>query len=60
MTVAIFLGAGASAAEGAPTQTQLFRAYFKSVRAQGAPAGASEMHRELATFFVKFFNIDVE
>ena len=32
MKTAIFLGAGASAAEGAPIQTNLFKDYFKLIK----------------------------
>lgn len=54
---AIFLGAGASAAEGAPLQGDLFREYFSSGVYQ--PAHDS-MDSELATFFLQMFQINVD
>jgi len=50
MKYAVFLGAGASAAEGAPDQSHLFKEYFKSVREEPKH---TEMERELITFFYK-------
>ena len=57
MKIAIFLGAGASAAEGAPIQSNLFRDYFKSIRGK---AFQKDMDRELSTFFDFMFGIDVD
>ncbi len=54
---AIFLGAGASKAEGAPLQGELFRDYFLS---PAFKASHDVMDRELATFFFQMFNIDVD
>ncbi|HEX8652722.1 MAG TPA: hypothetical protein VF708_18040 [Pyrinomonadaceae bacterium] len=54
MKTAIFLGAGASAAEGAPVQSKLFERYFESVSRK-----YQAMNNELATFFNSMFNIDV-
>lgn len=54
---AIFLGAGASKAEGAPLQGQLFRDYFSSDLFKNSD---DEMDRELATFFLEMFQIDVD
>jgi hypothetical protein len=54
---AIFLGAGASAAEGAPLQGALFREYFSSEQFKHSN---DEMDRELATFFLEMFQIDVD
>lgn len=54
---AIFLGAGASKAEGAPLQGELFRDYFSSCRLR---RDGDVMDRELATFFRLMFGIDVE
>src|ERR1700737_4805853 len=54
---AIFLGAGASKAEGAPLQGELFRDYFAS---PAFKASQDEMDRELATFFAFMFQIDVD
>lgn len=59
MKTAIFLGAGASAAEGAPIQTNLFKDYFKLIRARNSFA-KPEHERELATFFALMFDIDVD
>lgn len=53
---AIFLGAGASKAEGAPLQGELFRDYFSSDLFKHS---ADEMDRELAIFFNEMFQIDV-
>src|SRR5438270_8172542 len=53
----IFLGAGASKAEGAPLQGELFRDYFSSAQFR---TSADEMDRELATFFSLMFGIDVD
>src|SRR5271170_1395005 len=54
---AIFLGAGASKAEGAPLQGELFREYFSSELFTNSH---DEMDRELATFFLLMFQIDVD
>jgi NAD-dependent SIR2 family protein deacetylase len=54
---AIFLGAGASKVEGAPLQGDLFREYFSS---PSYKASFDEMDRELATFFLQMFGIDVD
>ena len=55
----IFLGAGASAAEGAPVQGTLFREFFKLYRTRDRRESPHEWDRELATFFTQFFGIDV-
>jgi hypothetical protein len=57
----ILLGAGASAAEGAPLQANLFREYFEALH--GRRPGRSflqEMNRELESFFNLFFGLDVK
>ncbi len=54
---AIFLGAGASKAEGAPLQGELFQEYFSSDLFKNSH---DEMDRELATFFTLMFQIDVD
>ena len=59
MTV-VFLGAGASCADGAPTQGQLFRDYFLYYNDQATKTIQHEWDRELATFFLVFFGIDVD
>jgi NAD-dependent SIR2 family protein deacetylase len=57
MKNAIFLGAGASKAEGAPLQNELFRDYFKYLRLNYR---ADDMTAELRTFFFQIFGIDVD
>ena len=52
---AIFLGAGASAAEGAPMQNQLFEVYFSTGNIKSYP----EMYGELSQFFKAIFSIDL-
>lgn len=54
---AIFLGAGASKAEGAPLQGDLFRDYFSSALFKNSN---DSMDRELADFFQEMFQIDVD
>jgi hypothetical protein len=54
---AIFLGAGASKAEGAPLQGELFRDYFSP---DIFKSSHDNMDRELATFFLEMFQIDVD
>jgi hypothetical protein len=54
---AIFLGAGASKADGAPLQGELFREYFSSEAFRNS---YDAMDRELATFFSEIFHIDVD
>lgn len=58
MKTAIFLGAGASKAEGAPLQGEMFKEYFKFVK-QPQSMFFSERHSQLDTFFQQIFNIDV-
>jgi hypothetical protein len=53
---AIFLGAGASTAEGAPLQGDLFREYFSSPLFKNSH---ETMDVELAAFFHDMFHIDV-
>jgi NAD-dependent SIR2 family protein deacetylase len=57
MKTVIFLGAGASAAEGAPLQKDLFREYFKKMVGQH---DYDEMNRELATYFQLVFSLDCD
>ena len=52
----IFLGAGASTAEGAPTQQNLLRDYFISYNKN---RNNHKMDEELICFFRTFFNIDI-
>jgi NAD-dependent SIR2 family protein deacetylase len=60
---AIFLGAGASAAEGAPIQSDLFVDYFLSAQDQSlADAAANSplrMKEVLSDFFQAVFNIEI-
>lgn len=51
MKTAIFLGAGASASEGAPLQSKLFSEYFKKVK---------KPRKEIKDFFAKMFDIDAK
>ena len=53
---AIFLGAGASKAEGAPLQGRLFTDYFSSSLFKKRK---DQMNQELATFFLEMFQINV-
>src|SRR5437867_1435786 len=61
--IAIFLGAGASAAEGAPIQNNLFKEYFKSVRNEPIVKTSGndplQMKSQLALFFKELFEIDI-
>src|SRR5258708_3581966 len=60
-SVAVFLGAGASAAEGAPTQANLFRDYFGKYRHLYTPAEQGPtIDSYLIPFFQTFFNINVD
>lgn len=58
MKTAIFLGAGASASEGAPIQSKLFQDYFQLCKTEGN-FGQSRMEKELINFFKLMFDIDV-
>ena len=51
----IFLGAGASAADGAPLQSQLFSRYFISSRGSN-----DRISKSLREFFTDFFGIDTD
>jgi hypothetical protein len=53
---AIFLGAGASKAEGAPLQGEIFRDYFSSKEFKKS---RDAMDLELTSFFSEMFHIDV-
>lgn len=56
----IFLGAGASRAEGAPLQAELFRNYFKLCKpTSGSKKGAKTLYSRMRKFFSDFFGIDV-
>ena len=55
---AIFLGGGASAAEGAPVQSDLFKRYFKSLRAENNYSDFKRVS-ELTAYFKQIFFIDV-
>jgi len=56
----IFLGAGASRADGAPLQGQLFKDYFLDYNDQPRDRIHHSWDRELATFFHVFFGIDID
>ncbi len=56
----IFLGAGASASEGAPLQGDLFREYFHSYQTENDYRINSEMYQRLVRFFKTFFGIDIK
>lgn len=57
----IFLGAGASRAEGAPLQADLFRDYFKLCKpALGSKGGEITLYDRMRKFFHDFFGIDVD
>jgi len=56
----IFLGAGASASEGAPLQGDLFREYFRSYQTENDYRINSEMDQRLVRFFKTFFGIDIK
>lgn len=55
---AIFLGGGASAAEGAPVQSTLFKKYFKALRAENNYSDSKRVS-ELSAYFKQMFFIDV-
>lgn len=55
----ILLGAGASCADGAPVQGQLFRDYFQCYNDHQAGQGHHQWDEELVVFFQEFFGIDV-
>lgn len=59
MSTTIFLGAGASASEGAPVQSNLFREYFKYLRDHDFEI-YQNMNREIASYFSLMFRIDVD
>lgn len=60
MKTAIFFGAGASKAEGAPLQGDMFKEYFKFIRASKPAFFTGEMESELRTFFWLIFGLDVD
>lgn len=55
---AVFLGGGASAAEGAPVQNMLFKKYFKSLRTESNYSDCKRVS-ELSSYFKEIFFIDV-
>ncbi|MDR3589852.1 MAG: SIR2 family protein [Negativicutes bacterium] len=59
MKTAIFLGGGASAAEGAPQQSELIRDYFRLLRPD-KDRKPSVMYREIVSYFRKIFSIDID
>jgi len=57
----IFLGAGASRAEGAPLQADLFRDYFKLCKTTPeSKRGEKTLYNRMHKFFNDFFGIDVD
>ncbi|MBP2635682.1 MAG: SIR2-like domain protein [Firmicutes bacterium] len=56
--MAIFLGGGASAAEGAPVQSILFQKYFKTLREKNNYSDSVQVN-ELRAYFKQMFYIDV-
>lgn len=56
MKTAIFLGAGASAAEGAPMQSALFKDYFKNVSTEERK---TDLYKGLQRFFKGIFGINL-
>ncbi|WP_371381429.1 SIR2 family protein [Sporomusa aerivorans] len=58
MKTAIFFGGGASAAEGAPVQSMLFRKYFKALREKKDYSDIKRVN-ELRAYFKQMFYIDV-
>lgn len=60
MKTAIFFGAGASRAEGAPLQGELFKQYFEFIKNRKPAYYTSEMEVELRTFFLQMFGLDVD
>jgi hypothetical protein len=57
----IFLGAGASRAEGAPLQADLFRDYFKLCKPTSkSRAGEKTLYYRMRKFFYEFFGIDIK
>lgn len=60
MKSAIFLGAGASRAEGVPTQDELFSSYFNTVfESKNNLNSDTDMMKLLLNFFNKMFNIRI-
>ena len=56
----IFLGAGASASEGAPLQGNLFMEYFRHSQTGIDYRISNEMDQRLVEFFKTFFGIDIK
>lgn len=57
MKTVIFLGAGASAADGAPVQSHLLANHFDQIRNEPVARSAD---RELVTFFATMFGLDLD
>ena len=57
MKTAIFLGAGASASEGAPSQANLFQEFFQIVKANELEQG---IKKDIKEFFERIFDIDID
>lgn len=56
MRTVVFTGAGAGKADGIPTQTELFRTFFRDSAAQPGPR--QELARAVADFFAVSFSVD--
>src|ERR1039457_998220 len=57
----VFLGAGASAAEGAPAQAGLLASYFRTISKEpDLKLPLARMNEELAVFFERVFGIDTK
>lgn len=57
MSTVIFLGAGASASDKAPVQSELFKSYFGPDQSRN---GHGDIDTELRTYFNQAFGIDVD
>ena len=57
MKTVIFLGAGASASDGAPVQSDLLREYFQNLDTRN---NHGDIERELRTYFWQIFRIDID
>lgn len=58
MKTAIFLGGGASAAEGMPVQADIFREYFRFIRKDPSTRN-EDMAREITAYFQQLFGLDI-
>jgi len=56
----IFLGAGASKADGAPMQSELFKSYFTSLKVNDGGARYDNTRKLVKRYFREFFALDVD